>query len=208
MITHLKGFVHCIGIDHVVLDVQGVGYHVVCSSQTLANLKVGESVLLITELVIREDAHLLYGFQSFEERDMYRLLVSVPGVGARVAMALLSRGSPGQLIHALQEEDKDFLCQAEGVGPKLGARLITELKNHVKKLAFIRPDVRTAPKQDGRETRVPLAYLVDARSALTSLGYKPHDIEQAIQVALEKDADINSLEHLIRLSLQQLGRQR
>lgn len=203
MITHLKGIVHEVGQDHVVLDVGGIGYYIICSRLTLNQLAKDDDVCLMTELVIREDAHLLYGFKHDDERSMYRLVTAVPGVGSKVAMALLSEGTPQDIVQAIQNEDKAYFCRAEGVGPKLGARLVTELKNQTKKLAAFSLTVSGDPST--KSYRAPSPLIVDARIALSGLGYKPSDIDKAMDAIMaEKEAP--TLEELIRLGLQYLAR--
>lgn len=198
MISHLKGIVHTLDLHHIVLDVAGVGYDIVCSRKTLEKLKLGGSAFILTEMVIREDAHLLFGFSSKEERDMYRLLTSVQGVGAKVAMGLLSLGSVGDLINALRDGHKAYISQADGVGPKLAARLITELKDRMAKLCpFKGHDPISLEKKN-----LPSSFN-DAQSALMALGYRALEIEQVLRQLPHEDL---STEETIRLSLKSLGK--
>src|SRR5579871_3469767 len=127
MIARLSGRVDSIGDTSCVIDVGGVGYLVFCSSRTLGALPEGVTTLL-TEMQVREDAITLYGFATAAEREWFRLLTTVQGVGAKVALAILSALSPDQLIAAISAQDKAALTRAPGVGPKLAVRLVTELR--------------------------------------------------------------------------------
>src|SRR3954464_9313034 len=139
MIARLSGILAEITGDSAVIDVAGVGYHVHCSARTLDAVgPIGGEILILTELQVREDAWTLFGFGSAAERDSFRALTSVQGVGGRVAMAILSALTPDELARAVVQEDKAMIGRANGVGPKLAARIANELKGK------LGPDVGTA----------------------------------------------------------------
>src|SRR5258706_12700104 len=137
MIAHLKGRLDATGIDHAVIDVGGVGYLVGASSKTLAAIgPVGEAVMLHTEMLVAEDFIRLVGFATANERDWFRLLTGVQGVGARVALAILSALDPTDLSRAIAAQDKAMVARANGVGPKLAERIVRELKDKVGGIAI------------------------------------------------------------------------
>ena len=142
MIGKLKGVIDSYGDDFIILDVHGVGYVVQCSSRTLQNLPpVGEAAALAIETQVREDAIRLFGFSSDAERDWFRLLQSVQGVGAKVALAILGVLPGGDLATAIATQDKAMVSRAPGVGPKLAARIVAELKDKAPAFAEIDPNV-------------------------------------------------------------------
>ena len=127
MIARLTGTIAEIGADHVVIDVAGVGYSVHCSARAIdAFGGVGVEALILTELQVREDAWTLFGFANAEERDSFRSLTSIQGVGGRLALAILSALSPGELANAVAHGDKAMIGRANGVGPKLAARIASK----------------------------------------------------------------------------------
>jgi len=132
MIAHLKGRLDSTGIDHAVIDVGGVGYLVGASARTLSAIgPVGEAAMLHTEMLVSEDSIRLVGFASADERDWFRLLTGVQGVGSRVALAILSALEPADLMRAIASGDKAMVARANGVGPKLAQRIVMELKDKV-----------------------------------------------------------------------------
>lgn len=202
MIAHLKGRLEATGADHVVVDVGGVGYLVGASARTLAALgAVGEAVMLHTEMLVGEDFIRLVGFASAAERDWFRLLTGVQGVGARVALAILSALDPADLSRAIMAQDKAMVARANGVGPKLAERIVRELKDRVGGLAIggSGPAVVAAPGQSaGVET--------DALSALLNLGFRPAEASAAVAAAAEEIGPAASLDALVRLALRKAGR--
>src|SRR5271166_5501240 len=137
MIGKLRGLVDAVGADHAIIDVGGVGYEVACSSRTLSALPApGEPVTLSIETNVREDAIKLYGFLSEAERGWFRLLQSVQGVGAKVALSILSTLDVGQLANAIALQDRATITRAPGVGPKVALRIVNELKDKVPPLAI------------------------------------------------------------------------
>jgi holliday junction DNA helicase RuvA len=201
MIGKLKGVVDSFGEDYVILDVNGVGYVVNCSSRTLAHLpRVGEPATFAIETQVREDAIRLFGFQSEAERDWFRLLQSVQGVGAKVALALLSTLSVDDLAAAVAGQDKAMVARAPGVGPKLAARIVAELKD--KAPAFAGAATLAAAPQENAAT--PSAAR-DAISALCNLGYGRPQAQAAVNTslaALGPEADASAL---IRRGLKELA---
>src|SRR3954471_25063983 len=161
MFARLTGTLAEIGADTVIVDVAGVGYLVHVSGRTLDALgPISGEVLILTELQVREDAWTLFGFGSAAERDSFRALTSVQGVGGRVAMAILSALAPDELARAVAQEDKAMIGRANGVGPKLAARIANELKGK------LGPDLGTASTPRAGAS-------ADALSALANLGFKP-----------------------------------
>ncbi|EKN00970.1 Holliday junction branch migration protein RuvA [Acidocella sp. MX-AZ02] len=197
MIARLRGIVDSIEDGRCVIDVNGVGYLVFCSSRTLGALPEGLTTLLI-EMQVREDAITLYGFFTSAEREWFRLLTTVQGVGAKVALGILSALSPDQLIGAIAGQDKGALTRAPGVGPKLAIRILTELQS------------KAGAMPGGGAAALPVAVAKgaagDALSALTNLGYKRLEAEAALAKALEAHGEDASLDVLIRAGLKALAK--
>lgn len=204
MIGKLKGTVDEIGEDHVVVDVHGVGYVVYCSSRTLSRLSVGEAAVLQIETYVREDQLRLFGFMSALERDWFRLLQSVQGVGSKVALAVLSVLTPGDLANAIALQDKTAVSRAPGVGPKVAIRILTELKNKAPAFAG-EAGPAIGLKQELGEGVAP-APVADAVSALTNLGYSRDQAASAVAAAMKAGGEGASSATLIRLGLKELSR--
>ena len=195
MIAKLKGLVDSIGEDWAIVDVNGVGYLVQASGRTLSGLpSAGEAAMLHIETVVREDAITLFGFIDVLERDMFRLLTSVQGVGAKVGLAILSTLQPNELQNAIAAQDKASISRTKGVGPKVATRIVTELKDKVTGLVFKPQGVEmltaTAPMAGGSAT------VEDAISALVNLGYRATDAHGAVAKAtseLGEDAGVGAL---------------
>lgn len=205
MIAKLKGLVDGTGDDWAVIDVGGVGYLVFCSAKTLARLPGGgEAAQLFIETHVREDHIHLYGFADPTEREWFRLLLTVQGVGSKVALALLSALAPEDLSRAIAAADKAMLSRAQGVGPKLAARLVTELKDKVAGIAL----APFAPATGGAPT-APLTAgpLEDALSALVNLGYRRIEAHAAVLKAAEELGEGASASALIRAGLKALGKE-
>jgi Holliday junction DNA helicase RuvA len=200
VIAKLRGIVDAIEDGRCVLDVNGVGYLVFCSSRTIAALPNAPGVAsLLIETQVREDAISLYGFATGAERDWFRLLTTVQGVGAKVALALLSSLSPDQLIAAIATGDKSALTRSPGVGPKLAARLLLELRERAGAM----------PGGGGAvlpSSQAPAGAVADALSALTNLGYRRAEAEAALsRVVADAGADA-ALDVLIRGGLKALAK--
>lgn len=205
MIGKLKGTVDGIGEDHCIVDVHGVGYVAYCPSRTLATLHDGEAVVLHVETVVREDLIRLYGFASLAEREWFRLLTGyVQGVGAKVALAILSTLSASELANAIALRDVAMISRAPGVGKKVAERIVTELK--AKTPAITGEDMASIGlKQEIGEGVAP-APLADAVSALANLGYSRDQAATAVAAALKSAGDEADSAVLIRLALKELAR--
>jgi Holliday junction DNA helicase RuvA len=201
MIARLKGLVDQIGEDWAVIDVGGVGYLVFCSSRTLSRLpRVGEAVALYIETHVREDHIHLFGFFEEAERAWFRLLQTVQGVGSKVALAILSTLTADDLANAIASGDKAMLSRPSGVGPKLAARLATELKD---KVAGIAAPGSFAPAMAAASG----GGLEDAISALVNLGYRRADAQMAVVKASATLGEGAAVPALIRVGLQELGKE-
>jgi holliday junction DNA helicase RuvA len=205
MIGKLKGTLDSYGEDHVIVDVHGVGYVVHCSARTLQALPAkGEAVTLSIETVVREDLIRLYGFESEAERDWFRLLQTVQGVGAKVALSVLSTLKPADLASAVAMRDKAMVARAQGVGPKVAERIVTELKDKAPAYADIDPAVvRLSGALDDKRAPRPIA---DAVSALVNLGYGQPQATAAVAAAAREAGEGAETAKLIRLGLKELSR--
>lgn len=204
MIAKLTGILDSIGADGAVIDVAGVGYQVFCSGRTLTALgRPGDGVSVCVETHVREDHIHLYGFVDEIERDWFRLLTTVQGVGARVALALLTIASPDRIADAVIAQDRATLTEAQGVGAKLAARIITELKDRVEALVVVRR-VDFAAVAGGGEDRV-AGPVPDAVSALVNLGYRRGEALGAVSHAAHRIGGDASLEALVRAGLKELS---
>lgn len=196
MIAHLKGRLDSLGIDHAVIDVGGVGYLVGASSKTLAAIgPVGEAAMLHTEMLVAEDFIRLVGFATASERDWFRLLTGVQGVGARVALAILSALDPADLSRAIASQDKAMVARANGVGPKLAERIVRELKDKIGGVAI-----------GGATPVVAGGAGSDAVSALLNLGFRPAEASAAVAAAEEELGASPTLDALVRLALRKASR--
>ena len=205
MIGKLKGVIDEIGEDHVVLDVHGVGYVAHCSARTLGRLgSAGEAAVLFIETYVREDQFRLFGFLTALEREWFRLLQSVQGVGSKVALAVLSTLTPGELANAIALQDKTSVSRAPGVGPKVAVRIITELRNKAPAFAG-EAGASIGLKQEIGEG-VASAPVTDAVSALTNLGYSRDTAANAIAAALKTAGEGADSAKLIRFGLKELAR--
>ena len=207
MIALLKGRIEDVGDGWAVVDVSGVGYLIFCSARTLGLLAVGEAATVYVETHVREDHIHLYGFLHPSEREWFKLLTTVQGVGAKVALAILSVLSGDEITHAVAAGDKAQVGRANGVGPKLAQRIVTELKDKVAALAL-----GPAAGSQGAKAAVSTGDVSgasdatrDATSALVNLGYTPSDALSAVSHAATKlgaDADVGAL---IKGGLAELG---
>lgn len=203
MIAKLKGTVDAIDGDSAVIDVNGVGYLISASARTLRDLVVGGAATLLVETIVREDAIALYGFLETAERDWFRILTTVQGVGARVALSILSTLAPDEIARAIAAQDRASLSRAAGVGPKLAARLATELKD--KAAAF---GVAPAPSRTTDAAPVGPSGSVneDAVSALVNLGYRRVEAFGAVARVTQRLGTNAQLDAVIRAGLQELAR--
>lgn len=206
MIAHLKGLLASTGIDHAVVDVGGVGYLFGASTRTLAALgPVGEAVTVHTEMLVGEDFIRLVGFASAGERDWFRLLTGVQGVGARVALAILSVLDGAELHRAIAAQDKAMVARANGVGPKLAERIVRELKD--KTGAIAGAGAAMGGIGGAAVAAAPAGTLsADAMSALTSLGFRPAEASTAVMAAENELGESATLDALVRLALRKAAK--
>jgi holliday junction DNA helicase RuvA len=196
MIARLSGILAELTADGAVIDVGGVGYQVHCSGRTLDAIgPVGGEVLLLTELQVRDDAWTLFGFGSAAERDSFRALTSVQGVGGRLALAILSILSPDELTRAVAQGDKAMIGRANGVGPKLAARIANELQGKLGVVGLA--GATTAPRAGAA---------ADALSALANLGFKPAEASAAVNAAQDELGADAGLDALVRLALRKAAK--
>ena len=213
MIAKLKGIVDTIGEDFCIIDVNGVGYLASASSRTLGTLAVGEQAALSTVMTVREDDISLFAFADAWEKEWFLTLTKVQGVGAKVCLSILSVLSPVQLSQAISAQDKASFCRANGVGPKLAARIVTELKDKIVTIplnisgtanttAALAPEVATKPAEMPQNQDY--AKVEDAISALVNLGYQRLEAYRAVNGVLNEnpEADVSTL---IRLSLKEFA---
>lgn len=201
MIAKLTGLIEQTGDDWAVVDVSGVGYLVFCSARTLGRLTVGEAASLAIETHIREDHIHLYGFMEQSERAWFRLLTTVQGVGAKVALGILSALSGDELIQAIAAADKATITRAPGVGPKLAARLLSELKDKVAAMTL----GPAAVLGQGRPPAAAAGVVPEAVSALVNLGYSSSQALGAVSRAAGEKGEGAALEELIRGALAELA---
>lgn len=205
MIGKLKGVVDSFGDDYLILDVHGVGYQVFCSSKTMSGLpQVGEAMVLSIETHVRETEIKLFGFSSSLEREWFRLLQNVQGVGAKVALAILGTLTPGELASAIALQDKAMVARAPGVGPKVAQRIVLELK--AKAPALSGDAIGAIGLQQELGEGVAASNVADAVSALTNLGYAGAQASAAVAKALKNAGEEADTQTLIRLGLKELAR--
>lgn len=205
MIGKLKGVVDAIYEDHLILDVHGVGYLVHCSTRTLSALGgVGEAAVLFIETHVREDQIRLFGFTSEAERDWFRLLQGVQGIGTKTALAVLSTLSAAELGQAIALGDKTTVARAPGVGPRVATRIVTELKD--KMPVFGSAGVALADIGGAPAAPVGGGAAADAVSALVNLGYGAPQANAAIAAAVRGAGEGAKTETLIRLGLKELAK--
>lgn len=204
MIGKLKGLVDSFGDDWVILDVGGVGYQVHCSSRTLGQMPdVGEAKVLAIETHVRETEIKLYGFDTDVEREWFRLLQNVQGVGARVALAILSTLAPGDLASAIALQDRATVARSPGVGPKVAQRIVSELKDKAPALSARPQDVAAMEAAIGEGAAG--SAVTDAVSALQNLGYSGQQASAAVAAAVREAGDGADSAKLIRLGLRELA---
>ncbi|RIX29080.1 Holliday junction branch migration protein RuvA [Sphingomonas edaphi] len=198
MIARLTGKLAETASDHAVIDVNGVGYFVLASARTLDALgAVGTHVMLLTELQVREDSMTLFAFGSAGEREAFRQLTSVQGVGGRVALAILSVLDPFELAAAISRGDKAMVARANGVGPKLAQRIVNELAGKIGSPALAGVAGSPTPRSGAA---------ADALSALANLGFKPAEASAAVAAANEELGEGATLDALVRLALRKAAK--
>jgi Holliday junction DNA helicase RuvA len=206
MIGKLSGIIDDFGADYILLDVSGVGYLVHCSSRTLQRAgQRGEPANFLIDTHVREDAINLYGFADAGEQQWFRLLTSVQGVGARVGMAILGACPPERLGFAIASGDRASIQAADGVGPKLATRIVTELKDKAGKIDLSLSLPKAEKGKSAGAANAPASIDNDAVSALVNLGYARGDAFSAVLSAKQKANDNANLSDLIRLALKELS---
>ena len=205
MIGKLKGVINSYGEDHVILDVNGVGYLVHCSARTLQELPpAGQVATLSIETYVREDQIRLFGFMTDVEREWFRLLQTVQGVGAKVALAVLGTLKPADLASAIAMRDKAMVARTPGVGPKVAERIVTELKDKAPAYAEVDPAlVRLSGALEDKRAPQPIS---DAVSALVNLGYGQPQATAAVAAAARSAGEGAEVKTLIRLGLKELAK--
>lgn len=212
MIAKLKGVIDHIDLNYLILDVNGVGYSIFASSQTLRKIgRAGDSISLLIETHVREDHIHLYGFADAQEKEWFQILGRVQGVGTKVALAILSVATPKDLILGIASGDKSIVKQADGVGPKLATRIITELKDKVGNMSLEATSVSLPSSGVANTDAIARAsdddlMLHDAISALVNLGYQQSDAYRAVNDARKENA-ATDLSALITQSLKKLSAQ-
>ncbi len=220
MIAKLRGMVDTIGEDYFIIDVNGVGYLVYASAKTLARLHVGEGASVLTETVVREDSITLFGFASALEKEWFITLTKVQGVGAKVCLSILSALTPLQLAQAISAQDKASFTRANGVGPKLAARIVTELKDKIVTIpvtattttAEIEKELDMDADQEVNAYEDSLVAMEsnsansdDAISALVNLGYQRIEAYRVVNKVQSENPNADVSE-LIRLSLKEFAK--
>ena len=205
MIGKLKGLIESYGQDYVILDVAGVGYEVHCSLRTLQELPgIGQPAVLAIETHVREDQIRLFGFVTEIEREWFRLLQTVQGVGAKVALSVLGTLKPSELASAIAMRDKAMVARSPGVGPKVAERIVTELKDKAPAYTNVDPAlVRLSGALDDKRAPAPVT---DAVSALVNLGYAQAQAAAAIAAAARSAGEGAEATTLIRLGLRELAK--
>ena len=211
MIAKLRGIIDSFGDDSVIIDVNGVGYLVYVSTRTLSRLVKGAEAVLFVETVVREDSISLYGFASALEKEWFLTLTKVQGVGAKVCLSILSVLTPMQLAQAISAQDKASFSRANGVGPKLAARIVTELNGKMVGLPIGADTADYAAALGDKENvsapamaEVPQSNVEDAISALTNLGYQRIEAYRMVNIAAGKNPDTD-VSTLIKLALKEFA---
>jgi len=220
MIAKLKGIIDTIGDDYCIIDVSGVGYLVSASAKTLARLHKGEAASLLIETIVREDSISLFGFADAWEKEWFNTLTKVQGVGAKVCLSILSVLGANQLAQAVSAQDKASFTRAAGVGPKLAARIVTELKDKivtvpiVDSIKDVEMNTDITPSEEAESYAASVTMLnaaenpmmvEDAISALINLGYQRLEAYKAVNKAAKDNPDANT-SALIKAALKEFAR--
>jgi Holliday junction DNA helicase RuvA len=210
MIAKLRGIIDTIADDFCIIDVNGVGYLVAASSKTLSKLSIGSEATLLTEMVVREDSLSLFGFADAWEKEWFNTLTKVQGVGAKVCLSILSVLTPTQLAQAIGAQDKTSFCRASGVGPKLAARIVTELKDKIVTIPVnsnktdVLDETTEMPKNVSGTDVADYTKSEDVLSALVNLGYQRLEAYRVVSKVMAENADAN-VPTLIRLALKEFA---
>ena len=209
MIAKLRGIIDTLGEDYCIIDVSGVGYLVSASAKTLSKLNIGVEASLLTEMIVREDSMALFGFADAWEKEWFNTLTKVQGVGAKVGLSILSVLTPTQLSQAISAQDSASFCRASGVGPKLAARIVAELKNKIVTIPtgnITNSDLNDVPaiNQPMPASDADYSKSEDVISALVNLGYQRLEAYRAVSKVIAENADAN-VPTLIRLALKEFA---
>jgi Holliday junction DNA helicase RuvA len=208
MIAKLRGIIDTLGEDYCIIDVNGVGYLVAASAKTLGKLATGTEASLLIETIVREDSIALFGFADAWEKEWFNTLTKVQGVGAKVCLSILSVLTPSQLAQAIGAQDKNSFCRAAGVGPKLAARIITELKDKIVTIPVNSNNLEVLAETSKAATVMPAvddadySKSEDVISALVNLGYQRLEAYRAVTKVMAENKDAN-VPTLIRLALKE-----
>jgi len=207
MIAKLTGIIDSVGSSHVVVDVNGVGYLVFASGRTLSRIgsEHGTPVSLLIETIVREDSFNLYGFADNHEKEWFNLLCTVQGVGAKVALLILSVIDAERLAVVIASEDKAAIQQADGIGPKLATRIITELKDKAGKIAMGENAFKSGIKGKAGAVKIPVSNSNDAISALINLGYGRAEAFGAVTNVVARLGEDTTVDKLITEGLRELS---
>ena len=203
MYEYINGTLAEIAPAYAVVDAGGVGYFVNISLNTFSEIEKMESVKLFLHHIVREDVELLYGFSTKEERDLFRLLISVSGVGPKAALSILTQMTPQKLAIAICTDDKKAIAKANGIGPKTAARIILELKDKLQKEAIAEADLASSADDELVAAIGGSSKKRDAEDALAVLGYSRSEASAALRSI---DIDNLELDEIIRLALKKLMR--
>jgi Holliday junction DNA helicase RuvA len=205
MIALLTGILRALDNQHVIVDVNGVGYEAMVTTRCAEMVgPVGSPVTLHVITHVREDAITLFGFSNRDDKDAFTRLTTIQGVGAKMALSLLSAFTPAQIWRAIISDDKKTLTQADGVGPKLAARLTTELKDFASKQIFPGTSKTSRASAATMATQAPTGTVHEAVSALVHLGYAATDAARAVSIAANQNEDAD-LQTLIKLALREVA---
>lgn len=208
MIAKLRGIIDTLGEDYCIIDVNGVGYLVSASAKTLGKLATGAEASLLVETIVREDSIALFGFADAWEKEWFNTLTKVQGVGAKVCLSILSVLTPSQLAQAIGAQDKSSFCRAAGVGPKLAARIITELKDKIVTIPVNGSNLEVLTETPKVATAMPAvddanySKSEDVISALVNLGYQRLEAYRAVTKVMNENKE-SSVPTLIRLALKE-----
>lgn len=190
MIGRLKGIIIEKNAPHIMIDINGLGYEVETPLSTFCKLTLGETATLWTHQVVREDAHLLFGFSEKDEKLLFRLLLKVSGVGPKLALALLSGMEPTAFLRCIEAEDISTLTKIPGVGKKTAERLLIEMRDRIKELT---PHSSSAAPTERLTLSSPLSPVAEAEQALMALGYKPLEAQKAVALVKNQHEDTANL---------------
>lgn len=203
MIGRLKGIVEQIDKDFIILDVNGVGYIVFCSLETISSYaNIGDQIILLIETIVREDSIALYGFKTMVERDWFRKLTTVKGVGPKLSQIILGSLNADTITHAILSQDRSIFNKVTGVGPKLAERIIHELKDKVSLTIADNKNPQNIGSNNNQANYNEI--MQDAISALINLGYGRSDVLKVVTQLIQNDDNIN-ISELIKQSLKELA---